>query len=224
MAMPASTLRFFFDYLSPYAYLGWTQIHALAERFAVTVEPVPVLFAGLLDAHGTRGPAETPARRRYLIRDVARLAHRMGVPLALPPAHPFNPLMALRVSSLPMSAEQRRALIDGLFAAAWGSGVGVSDPETVDAIASRVGLPARASEAAASAEVKARLRDETAAAVREGVFGVPTVLVGGQMFWGCDSLSHLEYFLGHGDVVAPDLVERWERLPASAVRPASTKR
>jgi 2-hydroxychromene-2-carboxylate isomerase len=220
--MPAS-LRFVFDYQSPYAYLAWTQIHALAARFGVTVEPVPVLFAALLDAHGTRGPAEVPARRRYLIRDVARIAHHLGVPFALPPAHPFNPLLALRVSSLPMTAEQQRVLIDGLFRAAWASGVGVTDPGTVQAIAGGVGLSSRALEDAASAENKSRLRARTAEAVGAGVFGVPTMLVADQMFWGCDSLPHLEHFLGHGDVVPRDLVERWEQLPAGAVRPGSTR-
>src|SRR3569623_816361 len=68
------TLRFYFDYLSPYAYLAWTQIHTLG----VEVAPHPVLFAALLDANGARGPAEVPARRRYIIRDLARLAYYLA--------------------------------------------------------------------------------------------------------------------------------------------------
>ncbi len=213
-----STLRFHFDIISPYAYLAWTQIHDIAERGGVTVEPVPVLFAALLEAHGTRGPAEVPARRAYLIHDVARIAERFGVPLSPPPAHPFNPLLALRLASLPLPADQRRALIDGLFRAAWADGTGVTDPAAVAVIAGRAGISPDALAQAEDGETKARLRDQSARAIAEGVFGVPTSIVNGCMFFGCDSLPHLAHFLAHGDVVPEELVARWANLPAAASR------
>ena len=208
------TLRFYFDYLSPYAYLAWTQIHTLG----VEVEPHPILFAALLDANGTRGPAEVPARRRYIIRDLARIAHRFGVPIVAPPAHPFNPLLALRVTALDMTAAQRRALIDALYRATWATGEGITDPAVVQRIASEVGLPADAVERAQQAEIKARIRANSEDAVARGMFGVPTMLVDDQMFWGCDSLQHLAYYLAHGDVVSAEMIETWEHLPAQAVR------
>ena len=77
-------LRFHFDYLSPYAYLAWTQIHALAQRHGRTVEPVPTLFAALLAHGGTKGPAEIPAKRIYVFKDALRTARLLGVPLQLP--------------------------------------------------------------------------------------------------------------------------------------------
>src|SRR5947207_2147613 len=112
--MSSSTLQFYFDFISPYAYLGWTQIHLLAGRHGSTVEPVPILFAALLNTYGHKGPAEIPPKRAYIFKNVLRLAHRLGVPLQPPPAHPFNPLLALRVASLPMEAGERRRLIDAL--------------------------------------------------------------------------------------------------------------
>lgn len=208
------TLRFYFDFISPYAYLAWTQIHS----FGVAVEPHPILFAALLDANGTRGPAEVPARRRYIVRDVARIAHRFGVPLAAPPAHPFNPLLALRVTVVDMAADQRRALIEALYRAAWATGEGITEPAVVQRIASEVGLAGDAVEQAQQPAIKARIRANSDAAVARGMFGVPTMLVDDQMFWGCDSLPHLAYYLAHGDVVSPEMVETWERLPAQAVR------
>lgn len=212
------TLRFHFDLVSPYAYLAWTQIHALAEQGGVTVLPVPVLFGVLLDAHGTRGPAEVPARRAYLIHDVVRIAHRFGVPLVPPPAHPFNPLLALRLASLPLPADQQRQLIDGLFAAAWANGTGITERETIAAIAERAGLPSDAPARAEAPETKQRLRAQCDQAIADGVFGVPTMIVRGRMFFGCDSFAHLGYFLEHGDVVPDDVVARWASLPASATR------
>ncbi len=60
-SLPA--LTFYFDYISPYAYLAWTQIHRLAERHRRDVDPVPVLLAALLDANGQKGPAEIVRKR-----------------------------------------------------------------------------------------------------------------------------------------------------------------
>lgn len=211
-------IRFCFDYLSPYSYLAWTQIHALASRHGATVEPVPILLGAVLDAMGTRGPAEVPAKRRYLVYDLTRLAHALGVPLAPPPAHPFNPLFALRVSSLPMPPEKRRALVDRLFAATWAGGPGVADRAVVAGIAQELGI---ALDDAETDENKARLRRQTDDAIAAGAFGVPTLFAGDQMFWGVDSLPHLERFLGGDNPVTPAILERWAKTPVGIVRKAS---
>lgn len=206
--------RFYFDFISPYAYLAWTQIHGLG----VAVEPQPVVFAALLNAHGTRGPAEVPARRRYLIRDVVRIAHRFGVPIAPPPAHPFNPILALRVASIAeLAVAERRAVIDGLYRAVWVDGRGVEDPAVVAAIAREAGVADAIARANADA-TKARLRAQTDDAIARGLFGVPSMVVDDQVFWGCDALPHLQEYLVRGDVVDAALAARWEALPASATR------
>ena len=216
-------IRFCFDYLSPYAYLAWTQVHRVAARHGREVEPVPVLFAALLGAAGTKGPAEIPAKRVYVFKDCLRTAYRLGVPLVPPPTHPFHPLLALRVSSADMEPAARTRLVDALFAAAWGGGAsgvhGVEDPAGVAAIASAVGLDGAALVAAAgSAEVKERVRAQTDAAIAAGAFGVPAMFVDGELFWGLDSFDNLEQKL-RGEM-PPALAEmgRWAGLAASAQR------
>jgi 2-hydroxychromene-2-carboxylate isomerase len=219
--MPLAPLRFCFDYVSPYAYLAWTQIHALAARHGREVAPVPVVFGALLDAGGQKGPAEIPAKRAYLFKDCVRLAGALGVPFALPPAHPFNPLLALRASSLPMPEPARRALIDRLYAAVWGGGPGVTEPAEVVAAARAAGLDGeQVVRDAGAQETKDLLRRRTEEAVAEGVFGVPATIADGELFWGVDSLPHLERFLDGRDPVTPEMVARWATLPAGAVRRA----
>lgn len=80
-----SAMLFYFDFISPYAYLAWTQLPALAARHERELVPVPVLFAALLNAHGQKGPAEIPAKRIYLFKDVCRKAHLLGLPPPSPP-------------------------------------------------------------------------------------------------------------------------------------------
>jgi len=217
-------LRFCFDYISPYAYLAWTQVHALALRHRREVEPVPVLFAALLDANGQKGPAEIPAKRVYLFKDVLRTAHLLGVPLEPPPAHPFNPLLALRVSSLPMPAPTRRRLIDGLYAATWGGGGGVTDPDAVSRIATAAGLDGpRAVAEAAEPPAKDRVRRATEEALAAGAFGVPTIFVGDELFWGFDAFGHVDRFLAGNDPLDRESLLRWKDLPSQAIRPAARR-
>lgn len=218
-------LRFYFDYLSPYAYLAWTQLPALATRHGRSIEPVPILLAALLGAHGQKGPAEIPSKRVYVFKDTTRSAHHLGVPFGPPPSHPFNPLLALRVSSMPMTPEQRTRLVDGLFAAVWGgSGPGVTDPEVVAGIARDAGLDGAALVAAAATEeAKSRLKAQTDAALAEGTFGVPTIIADGEIFWGLDAFPHLERRLSGEDPIDRLDLARYRDLPASASRRAPAK-
>src|SRR5262245_1091901 len=140
----SATVRFLFDFISPYAYLGWTQIHAVAERHGAAVEPVPVLFAAMLNANGSKGPAEIPPKRLYLFKGLPPRSRRLGIPLSPPPSHPFNPLPALRAASVEISADQRRPLIDALFRATWGGGGGVEGKAEVAAAATSAGLDGEA--------------------------------------------------------------------------------
>ncbi|MCA9704673.1 MAG: 2-hydroxychromene-2-carboxylate isomerase [Myxococcales bacterium] len=221
--MGARVLRYYFDFISPYAYLGWGPVQGLAERCAVVLQPVPVLFAAFLDAHGHKGPAEIEPKRIYTFKHVVRLAHDLGVPLRPPPAHPFNPLLALRVATA-ASPEQQVAVIDALYRRTWGTGEGVTTPADVQAALEAVGLPGAALVAeATNPEVKARLRRATEDALSRGIFGVPSMEVDGEVFWGQDAMPHVERFLSGDDPVPSDLLERWCDLPTGATRPAAQR-
>ncbi len=217
----ASTVRFYFDYISPNAYLAWTQLPALAHRHDVAVEPVPVLFAGLLEAHGQLGPAEVPAKMRWMSKSNLRKATRLGVALNPPAFHPFNPLLALRVSSLALQGSQRHALIDALFQAVWVRGLHVSETAVVEKVADEIGLPGAAIVTdAQSPEGKARLRRQTDDAISRGVFGVPTMEVGTELFWGFDDFPQLELCLAGKDPLDPMAWQKWiAAAQSSAVRP-----
>lgn len=211
-------LRFYFDYISHNAYLAWVSLPALAARHDLEVEPVPVLFAGLLDAHGQLGPAEIPPKLRWMNRDVVRKAMRLGVPLAPPAHHPFHPIATLRVSSLPLPAPERTRLIDALFAATWATSRDVGRPEVVAEVLDEAGFDGPALLAQAGGEHKTRLRDQTDAAVARGVFGVPTMEVEGELFWGFDDFDHLELFLRGEDPLGDVDLRAW-----SAIQPAAQR-
>ncbi len=212
------------DYLSPYAYLAWTQLPALAARHDAVLVPVPTLFAALLEANGTRGPAEVPRKRTYLMHDVSRSAAVLGVPLAPPPAHPFRPLLALR-TTLAAAPGERGAVTSALFAATWGGGAGCETEEAIARALAEAGIDAAPLLVAARTEAqKTALREATDRALARGAFGVPTMFAEGEMFFGLDSLPHLERLLA-GDArmrIDPARVRAWEALPSSVTRSGAT--
>jgi len=218
--MPTA-IRFYFDYVSPNAYLAWTQLPRLADRYGATIEPVPVLFAGLLEAYGQLGPAEIPAKIRWMARNNLRKAALLHVALEPPAFHPFNPLLALRVSTLPLEAAARLALVDALFRAVWVQGRHVSEPAVVEAVAGEIGLPGAALvDDAQRAEHKVRVRRNTDEAIAAGVFGVPTMHVGDELFWGYDDFPHLELHLAGKDPIDPIGADAW----LAASRPSAVRR
>jgi len=215
----ARTLRFSFDFISPYAYLAWTRLHDFAARQRLELELEPILFAALLNEWGHKGPAEIPPKRTYTFKHVVRLAAEQGVPLRPPPAHPFNPLLGLRLAALELPAMQQRTIIDVLFARVWARGEGITDPQAVATALSKAGLDGAALvEAAGSDPGKARLKAFTAAALQRGVFGVPTYEIDGEVFWGQDSIPHIERFLRGEDPAGPEVVAQWADLPTQARR------
>ena len=221
----ARSIRFYFDYISNNAYLAWLELPKLAARFGWTIEPVPTLFAGLLGAHGQLGPAEVPAKAAWMWRNTARKAVLLGVPMNPPVHHPFNPLLALRVSSLPAGAEERARAISALMRAVWVDRQHVSEPEIVARVLDAAGLAGAQLVAEAQSDAaKARLRADTDAAIARGVFGVPTMVVGGELFWGYDDFPMLELHLAGRDPLARASAPLAERTTTpSAMRPEALR-
>ncbi len=208
-------MQFLFDFVSPYSYVAWKRVHALAARHGRTVEAVPVLFAALLDHHGHKGPAEIPSKRDHMAKQLLRIAAREGIPLAPPPAHPFNPVAALCVACL--GHPDRRRLIDVVFDAVWAGGPGVAEPDTLAKVLDAAGFQGEAL-VVERKRGSGRLRANTRSAIEAGVFGVPTILVDGELFWGFDSFPDVDAFLAGRDRIDEDALARWRTLPAAAVR------
>ncbi len=189
-------VEFYFDFLSPYAYLSWIHARPRCAGIGVHLEPRPVLLSALL---GQRlGPAEVPAKRDYILRDTMRYARRHGITYQVPDPHPFYPVTALRLALPEIAGDNQERVIDALFHAAWGQGKNVGDDQVLTQTLSDAGLPGQEMVAATREQtVKDALRGQTEAAVARGIFGVPSFSVEDQLFWGHDRVDDLcEYIAG----------------------------
>jgi 2-hydroxychromene-2-carboxylate isomerase len=205
------TVEFYCDPVSPYAWLAGRELGRL-QAAGLVVDCRPVLFAGLLNAHGQKGPAEIPAKRVYTFADVLRTAAQKGYPFKGPPSHPFNPLRALRMCIALNDADERLHFAQAVMRACWEDGEDLSHVPTLERIAERSGLgPRQLGVAAEQPEIKARLLDATNAAIAAGIFGVPSFLYRGELFWGADRIEALLWRLQHPqreDLLLQDFLKR----------------
>jgi 2-hydroxychromene-2-carboxylate isomerase len=212
-------LDFHFDYLSPYAYLAWPRVRQLAAERGLVLVPRPTLLGAVLSHWGQLGPAEIPPKRVFTFKDVLRRAADQGVPLTVPATHPFNPLTALRASLREVAGDRQVEVITALFDGSWGGGEEIGDGASVARVLSAAGLDGPRLVAATQREdVKAALKTHMDAALSAGVFGVPTFIVRGELFFGHDRMGDIERFLDGEDPVDLDHFRRMADRAPSATR------
>jgi 2-hydroxychromene-2-carboxylate isomerase len=206
-----ATLDWYFDFISPFAYLQWRRLRR--DHADVALNPKPVLFAGILDHVGQLGPAEIPQKRRHTYRIVLWQAREAGIPLHFPPAHPFNPLPALRLC---LAAPDRMQAIDAIFAHLWEHGRQGDSAATLAGVAASLGIDDPAA-AIARDEVKRELLANGAEAMALGVFGVPTLKVRDELFWGNDA-TDLALAYARDPAMLDAEMRRVDQLPEAVQR------
>ncbi len=202
----------YFDFISPFAFLQLPRVRALAGRWAI--QPRPILFAAVLAHHRQLGPAEIKGKREFTYRMVQWTADASGVELKFPPAHPFNPMAALRLCIAAGSGWQA---VDAIFAHIWKHGLAGDSAESLAALSAPLGI-AEIEHAIAAASVKEQLRANTEEAIASGVFGVPTLKLGDELFWGNDATPMAECFLENPAVFSQGEYARICALPVGVKR------
>jgi 2-hydroxychromene-2-carboxylate isomerase len=203
-------LRWYFDVISPFAYMQWPKVKALAARREVVL--VPVLLAAVLAARGQKGPAEIPGKREFTYRHVLWQAREAGVPLQFPPAHPFNPVAALRLC---IAGGCTVAVVDAVFDWIWMQGKAGDSVEALQPLLHRLGINA---DAVTEPAVKNTLRANTDAALAAGTFGVPTLQVGDALFWGNDAHAFALAVLDDPALLDDPQMRHIASLPIAATR------
>jgi 2-hydroxychromene-2-carboxylate isomerase len=208
----ALSVDWYFDFVSPFSYICLHRLEELQEQVSVEVSYKPVLFAGLLNHWGQKGPAEIPAKRRWTYRWCTWWAKELGIAFRFPAEHPFNPLPHLRLA---LACDSRPDAVKRIFEAVWMSGANANDPAMLQALCRELNVdPARL----ATEGIKASLRRNTEAAAAKGVFGVPSFVADGEVFWGADAVDFLKAFIADEAVLHNDEMRRLDALPVGAAR------
>jgi len=203
-------LVWYFDFISPYSYL---QFEAYPELMQAA-ELRPLLFAGLLNHWGGKGPAEIPAKRLQTYRYTYWQAGQHGISMSYPPAHPFNSIHALRLA---LALGGGYEPVKTIFEFIWKEGRSVTDEWP--ALTAKFGLSvAAAADMTGAQQVKDALAENGRQAIARGIYGVPTFDTGKELFWGLDATDMLLDYLEHPGVFDEPEMQRIANLPVGAAR------
>ena len=200
----------YFDFISPFAYIGLRRLQRFSGRLDIRYRPV--LFAALLDHWENIGPAEIAPKRAWTFRWCTWWAGPLGIPFRMPAAHPFNPLPYLRLC---IAAGNSFDAASKIFDAIWTTGVDAADERAFAQLAKSLGIDP---ERLAAREVKDALRTQTDQAIALGVFGVPTLSIDQELFWGADAMDFVDAWLADPGIVKTPEMQRAATLPVGVSR------
>ena len=193
-------LEFWYEFASNYSYLSAMRISELAQRAGIEVVWRPFLLGPIFKSQGWEtSPFNIyPVKGRYMLRDMQRLTAGRGLPFRMPATFPANGLKAARLALVGSDEGWIEPFTRAVFEAEFGRGEDISDPGVIAGVLTRLGLDAaRMMERAEAADIKQRLKDQTAEAASRGIFGAPTFITeDGELFWGDDRLDHAIAWIG----------------------------
>ena len=174
-------LDFWFDPVSPYAWLAFQRLPEALAGLSYTVRYRPIVFAALLKHYAHKGPAEIEPKRAWTFRQVH------GIAIDTPTRHPFNPIALSRLAwaTAPAGDTPGRWACEQVLRHVWIGGADAEAPDRVAALRAELAPAIDPS----SDEAKQRLRSATDDALAKGVFGVPTLGIDDKRFWGFDALD-----------------------------------
>lgn len=210
-----SKLTWYFDFISPFAYLQHCQFDRLPK--GVEVEYKPILLAGLLNHWENVGPAEIAPKRIFTYKHCYWQARKNNIGFKMPPAHPFNSLNALRLA---IATGCKRETIQIIFETIWKQGLDINSADANNYLEKNLARNDLAS-LVSRQDVKDRLRKNTEEAADNLVFGVPTFTVNApskQMFWGLDAFDMLLDYLKDPIAFNDSEMQRIETLPVGVQR------
>jgi 2-hydroxychromene-2-carboxylate isomerase len=188
----AATVQFWLEFASTYSYPAAMRVEEAAKRAGVALEWRPFLLGPIFRAQGWNDSPFNiyPAKGRYMWRDLERVCAKHGLPLRRPSHVPRSGLLAARVALLGAAEPWGPDFVRAVYHANFAEDRDLADAAVLDAILRGLGQPAAAVlERAQAADTKERLRAETEEAGRLGIFGAPSFVVGGELFWGNDRLE-----------------------------------
>jgi 2-hydroxychromene-2-carboxylate isomerase len=185
-------LEFWYEFASTYSYLSAMRIETLAAGAGVEVVWKPLLLGPIFRAQGwDTSPFNIfPAKGRYMVRDMERLAADRGLRFRLPSPFPQNSLHAARLALIGLGEGWGAAFTRAVYEAEFADGANIGDKRVLAGLLTRLGLDAGLLLARSETpETKQRLRQQTEEAQELGIFGAPSFLIRGDLFWGDDRLE-----------------------------------
>ena len=182
---------FYFDFISPYAFIAHHKIIKLENNYKFKINYNPILLGGLHNLHEIKAPAFIPSKAKFMIRDCKMVAEKNKIKFKF---NSYFPIQSLNLMRGVLVAEEdgiKDQYINKIFNAIWSDGLNLNDEEVIIKILKNIDInPKTFLLRAQSQNIKDQLRVKTNEAFKKGIFGAPTFVVKDKIFWGQDRLQY----------------------------------
>ncbi|MDA4846976.1 2-hydroxychromene-2-carboxylate isomerase [Hoeflea poritis] len=188
----SKTIDFYYDFVSSASYIAYKRLPEMIEKAGGKINWKPMVLGGVFKAVGNSGPANIPAKGKWMFDDMMRISGKHGFKFSVNPKFPLNTIMVLRgaVAAEKFGDDVLKKYMDVMFDGAWANDDDISDPAVVMELMDKAGLPAQEiANMVQDQAIKDELRANTEEAVERGAFGAPTFFVNGEMHWGQDRID-----------------------------------
>tara|TARA_B100000959_G_scaffold54184_1_gene56520 strand:- start:1281 stop:1868 length:588 start_codon:yes stop_codon:yes gene_type:complete len=185
------SIEFYFDFSSPYSYIGYKEIKQLEKKSSFKVKYMPIFLGGLHNSAGITPAAFISVKSKYMVRDTKLVSERKNIKFNFNSYFPIKTINLMRGFIIAEEDNFEKIYIEKIFNAVWKDGLNMNDPIVIDKVLKNIDLNPETFLAKATDEkIKDRLRKLTDDALKKGVFGAPTFLINKKIFWGQDRLSY----------------------------------
>ena len=184
-------IEFYFDFSSPYAYIGYKEIKRLEKKNSLKIKYVPVFLGGLHNSAGITPAAFNKVKSKYMVEDTNLICKKKNISFNFNSYFPIKTVNFMRGSIIAKDDDFEKIYIEKIFNAIWKDGLNMNDPIVINKVLKNIDLnPETFLTRATDEKIKDKLRKLTDNALKKGVFGAPTFLVNKKIFWGQDRLSY----------------------------------
>ncbi len=183
-------LEFYFDFISPYSFIAHKDLIQIKKKYSINIIYKPILLGGLHNLHGITAPAFIPSKAKHMIRDCKLIADKKDIKFKFNSYFPIKTLNLMRGVLIAEEDNYKQEYINQIFESIWGDGLNLNDQNIIDRILKNMGVNPKTFFLRSTTEIiKSNLKKITKDAYLKGIFGAPTFLVRGKIFWGQDRIN-----------------------------------
>ena len=184
-------IEFYFDFSSPYAYIGCKEIKRFEKKNSLKIKYMPIFLGGLHNSAGITPAAFNKLKSKYMLEDTKLICEKKNISFNFNSYFPIKTVNFMRGAIIARDEEFEKIYIEKIFNAIWKDGLNMNDQIVINKVLKNIDLnPETFLTKAADQKIKDKLRKLTDDALKKGIFGAPTFFVNKKMFWGQDRLSY----------------------------------
>ena len=185
------SIEFYFDFSSPYSYIGYKEIKQLEKKNTFKIKFMPIFLGGLHNSAGVTAAAFIPMKSRYMIDDTKLISEKKKIKFIFNSYFPIKTVNFMRGVLVAEKDNFQKIYVEKIFNAIWRDGLNMNDPVVINKVHKNMDLnPEIFMTKATDQKIKDKLKKLTSDALKKGIFGAPTFLVNKKIFWGQDRLVY----------------------------------